>query len=305
MDGREPAGSDHERRAQSGVRGVSIEHERTGDTFTFEKGVRKTDGGQGFADVWFNGHFAFEYKQRGKYKDLTEAYQQLQRYRENLENPPLLVVTDIANWEIHTNFTSTARKVYKFTHRQIAEPTTLRILNHLFHDSDRLRPDRDTVQVTREAAASFKAIADNMRSWEAEPERIAHFLTKLVFCLFAEDAGLLPRGMSGERGIFAEIVSETRHKPDDFVLYIQQLFRAMADGGAALVGDPDQFLAKIRRYMDMGIRAFIFSGYPHLDECEMFGRYVLPQLETVSLPQAQGRIPATLPPTPLGAGERR
>ncbi|MDX2138460.1 MAG: LLM class flavin-dependent oxidoreductase [Chloroflexota bacterium] len=81
--------------------------------------------------------------------------------------------------------------------------------------------------------------------------------------------------------------------------------RARSGCGAALVGDPDQILAKIRRYMDMGIRAFIFSGYPHLDECEMFGRYVLPQLETVSLPQANGRIPATLPPTPLGAGERR
>jgi hypothetical protein len=218
-----------------------IAHDGTGEVFTFEKGVRTTEGGQGFADVWFKGHFAFEYKQRGKHKDLSAAYQQLQRYRENLENPPLLVVTDIAHWEIHTNFTSTAPKVYKFTHRQIAEPATLRLLKHLFHDPDRLRPDRDTAQVTREAAASFKAIVDNMRSWEAEPDRIAHFLTKLVFCLFAEDAGLLPRGMSGERGIFAEIVRETRQKPDDFVLYVQQLFQAMADGGKVLLRDIPYF----------------------------------------------------------------
>jgi alkanesulfonate monooxygenase len=81
--------------------------------------------------------------------------------------------------------------------------------------------------------------------------------------------------------------------------------RARSGCGAALVGDPDQILAKIRGYMDMGIRAFIFSGYPHLDECQLFARYVLPQLETVSMPQAQGRIPPTMPPTPLGTGERR
>jgi alkanesulfonate monooxygenase len=81
--------------------------------------------------------------------------------------------------------------------------------------------------------------------------------------------------------------------------------RARSGCGAALVGDPDQILAKIKRYMDMGIRAFIFSGYPHLDECELFGRYVLPQLETISLPQALGRIPDSVPETPLGMGERR
>jgi alkanesulfonate monooxygenase len=81
--------------------------------------------------------------------------------------------------------------------------------------------------------------------------------------------------------------------------------RARSGCGAALVGDPDQILAKIRRYMEMGIRAFIFSGYPHLDECELFGRYVLTQLETVSLPQALGRIPNAVPETPLGMGDRR
>jgi alkanesulfonate monooxygenase len=80
--------------------------------------------------------------------------------------------------------------------------------------------------------------------------------------------------------------------------------RARSGCGAALVGDPDQILAKIRRYMDMGIRAFIFSGYPHLDECRLFGRYVLPQLKTISMPEVQGRIPSTTPATPLGVGER-
>jgi alkanesulfonate monooxygenase len=55
----------------------------------------------------------------------------------------------------------------------------------------------------------------------------------------------------------------------------------------------------------MGIRAFIFSGYPHIDECESFGRLVMPHLDTVSLPHAYNRVPNTTPKTPLGAGERK
>ena len=80
--------------------------------------------------------------------------------------------------------------------------------------------------------------------------------------------------------------------------------RARSGCGAALVGNPQQILDKIQRYMDMGIRAFIFSGYPHLNECKMFGELVMPHLETVSMPIAQGRVPHALPATPLAAGQR-
>src|SRR5205085_10282677 len=80
--------------------------------------------------------------------------------------------------------------------------------------------------------------------------------------------------------------------------------RARSGCGGALVGDPDQIVAKLQRYMDMGIRAFIFSGYPHLRECELFTRYVLPRLKTCKLAVAQGRVPESAPATPLGAGPR-
>ncbi len=62
----------------------------TGERFTFEAGAGKQDGGQGFADVWYRDHFAWEYK--GKHANLDKAYQQLLKYREALLNPPLLVV---------------------------------------------------------------------------------------------------------------------------------------------------------------------------------------------------------------------
>ncbi len=74
--------------------------------------------------------------------------------------------------------------------------------------------------------------------------------------------------------------------------------------GAALVGTPEQIITKIKRYMDMGIRAFIFSGYPHKQECELFAEHVLPHLKTVSMPKEQGRVDGNQPDTPLGCGIR-
>jgi hypothetical protein len=75
----------------------------TGEWYAFEKGAEKFDGRDGFADVWKKGFFAWEYK--GKRKDLKAAYRQLVDYKDALENPPLLVVSDLATIEAHTNFT--------------------------------------------------------------------------------------------------------------------------------------------------------------------------------------------------------
>ena len=74
--------------------------------------------------------------------------------------------------------------------------------------------------------------------------------------------------------------------------------------GAAIVGNPDQVVEKLERYMEMGIRSFILSGYPHQQECELFAKYVLPRIKTVSLPSIFGRMPKTTPNSPLGNGPR-
>lgn len=80
--------------------------------------------------------------------------------------------------------------------------------------------------------------------------------------------------------------------------------RARSGCGAALVGTPEQIIERIQQYQKMGIRSFIFSGYPHLEEAEHFGSKVLPHLNNVSLPEVYGRVPAASPATPLGIGPR-
>jgi alkanesulfonate monooxygenase len=101
---------------------------------------------------------------------------------------------------------------------------------------------------------------------------------------------------------------ELRAKSEDD--YIEEhvwsgIGRARSGCGSAIVGSPEQVIKKIERYIAMGFRSFIFSGYPHLQECELFARHVLPALRTCKLPVVQGRVPATTPVTPLTTGDRR
>ena len=74
--------------------------------------------------------------------------------------------------------------------------------------------------------------------------------------------------------------------------------------GAAIVGNPDQIISKLNKYMKMGIRSFILSGYPHKEECKIFAKLVLPKLKTISLLQEQNKMPINEPLTPLAAGTR-
>tara|TARA_B100000780_G_scaffold276619_1_gene245551 strand:- start:7233 stop:8378 length:1146 start_codon:yes stop_codon:yes gene_type:complete len=74
--------------------------------------------------------------------------------------------------------------------------------------------------------------------------------------------------------------------------------------GSAIVGNPDQVYEKLKIYMDIGIRSFILSGYPHSAELDLFSKYVLPKIQTFSFPQILDRIPKNTPSSPLAKGNR-
>jgi len=107
----------------------------TGEWYAFEKGAGKAEGGDGFADVWMRDHFAWEYK--GKRKDLAAAYSQLNGYREALGNPPLLVVCDLARFEIHTNFTNTVPRASEPARPSTASPPAFRAKTKAGHKESR------------------------------------------------------------------------------------------------------------------------------------------------------------------------
>ncbi len=199
------------------------EADPTGEWFTFEAGVEKAGGGNGFADVWKRDYFAWEYK--GRHANLDEAYQQLLRYKDALYNPPLLVVCDLDRIVIHTNFTNTAKRVIEIGLEELLQWEKLEQLQALFADPFRFRSPRTTAQVTEEAAQHFARLSDLLRRHGEDPQRAAHFLIRLLFCLFAEDIGLLPKGL------FTRLVEQTRRTPGAFTAQLRQLFSAMAGGG--------------------------------------------------------------------------
>jgi len=137
------------------------EADPVGAFYTFERGVHKTGGEQGWADVWKRGCFGWEYK--GKHRNLAAAYEQLLDYREDLENPPLLVVCDMDRFEVHTNFTDTVKRVHRFDLADLDRPENLDTLRKLFDDPHALRPDRTAARITEETAASFGQLADALR----------------------------------------------------------------------------------------------------------------------------------------------
>ena len=202
-----------------------------GAEYAFEKHVIKTGGDdKGFADVWKRGFFGWEYK--GPHKDLKAAYEQLLKYREDLENPPLLVVSDYVRFEVHTNFTNTPAIVYKFTLDDLilsapvsgSDLPALEILRAVFQDPEKLKPGALEVRVTKKAAEEFTKLKDKLRARHEDNEAVARFIMQLLFCLFADSVGLLPDNL------FRESILLDRQKPRVFVRRLKKLFAAMATG---------------------------------------------------------------------------
>lgn len=201
--------------------------------FTFEYGANKTTGGEGWADAWKRGYFGFEAKSTGK--DLAKAYAQLKMYADALENPPLLIVSDLRRFEIHTNFTNAVKQVYSFTVDDLGQHETRRLLHAAFNDPQQLRPGTTREDITRQAAAKFATMAESLRKRGHEPHAVAHFLNRLLFCMFAEDIGLLPDH------IFSQLVKSVQGKPEQFESRAAALFAAMKDGGDFALADIEHF----------------------------------------------------------------
>ena len=199
------------------------EADPTGDRYCFERGARKDTGGDGWADVWKRHHFAWENK--GKHANLDDAFNQLRQYALALENPPLLIVSDMARFRIRTNWTNSVSETHEFTLDDLADAAARDKLKWAMSDPERLRPGESRQALTERAAATFAALAQSLRACGHEPQAVAHFVNRLVFCMFAEDVGLLPNSM------FTRMLEHARQQPEDFAVLARDLFGAMATGG--------------------------------------------------------------------------
>ena len=199
------------------------EADPTGETYCFEKGARKETGGDGWADVWKRHCFAWEYK--GQRANLDTAFAQLRQYALALENPPLLIVSDMRRFRIRTNWTNSVSKTHEFEINDLADAAVRDTLKWALSDPERLRPDETRQALTERAATAFALLAQALRERGHDPQAVAHFINRLVFCMFAEDVGLLPNNL------FTLMLEQARQQPEEFAAMARDLFAAMSTGG--------------------------------------------------------------------------
>ena len=204
-----------------------------GDHYCFERGASKDSGGEGWADVWKRHCFAWEYK--GKHADLEAAFNQLRQYALALENPPLLIVSDMHRFRIRTNWTNSVSKTLEFELDDLADGAVRDKLKWAMSDPGRLRPGETRQTLTERAAKTFAQLAQSLRDQGYAPEEVAHFVNRLVFCMFAEDVGLLPDDM------FTRMLKHARRQPEEFAALAQKLFGAMSTGGRVGFEDVEWF----------------------------------------------------------------
>ena len=172
--------------------------------------------------------------------------------------------------------------------------------------ADRMRAVNDVAQKYNRTLDYGLRVHVIVRDTEIEAKEYAEYITSKL----DDEYGKMIRDRAlDSTSLGVSHQSKNRELADKYGYIEQNLWtgvgRARSGCGAALVGSTDQVLSKINEYEKMGIRAFIFSGYPHIDEAKHFGSKVLPKLNTCSLPSVYGRVPNKTPSTPLGTGIRK
>lgn len=211
---------------------LGVEPPRQSGDYCYEQGLKKMLGGAGFADVWKRGCFAWENK--GPDKDLGPALMQLKNYAGALDNPPVLVVCNRERIEIHPCFTGYPSTPRIIALDDIGQPDSLQTLRWLFsvETIHKLRPLKSNAAITAEAAGEFARVAEAMRQRGLDGQQVAHFLIQCIFCMYAEDEGLLHQGSSDNPHIFTSILKSAREDVERAGKRIASLFGAMQNGGA-------------------------------------------------------------------------
>jgi N-6 DNA Methylase len=214
---------------------LNLDKPRSSADYSYEKGATKDGGKQGWADVWKRDHFGWENKKPGR--DLKAALAQLREYSGNLGNPPLLIVCDRERIEIHTAFRGYPDEPRTILLKDIGDSKNQQILRWVFTHPDKLKPLKSNAAITGEAAGQFAKLAKAMRDRGIEPQQVAHFLTQCIFCMFAEDEGLLNASATDDIHIFTNLLKAAQADPTKAANRIKTLFAAMQKKGGVYGND--------------------------------------------------------------------
>lgn len=201
----------------------------------------------GFIDCYKRGSFIGEAKKIRAGAETRQFDDALLRARGQAENyarhlpadegrPPFLVVLDVGNViELYAEFTCTGGSYTPFpdprSHRirldDLAKPEIRARLQAVWSDPHSLDPARRTARATREIAVRLARVAQSLEG-KYQPERVAAFLSRCLFSMFAEDVGLLPK--VDNEGAFTGLLKTLKNAPEQFVPLVAELWQAMDEG---------------------------------------------------------------------------
>ena len=138
-------------------------------------------------------------------------------------------------FRIRTNWTNSVSKTHTIELDDLTDAATRNKLKWAFSDPERLRPGVTRQSLTEQAAESFATVAQALRERGHDPNAVAHFVNRLVFCMFADDVGLLPNHM------FTRTLEQAQRIPERFTDLAGVLFRGMAKGGLVGIEPVDWF----------------------------------------------------------------
>jgi len=233
-------------------------------SITFVRGDGSTSAGR--IDCYRRGHFVWESKKlrlgpatKGFDDAMLRARQQAEDYSRALPaaegRPPFVVVVDVGHViELYSEFTRSGATYTPFpdpkNHRikleRLVEPDIRAKLRALWIDPMSLDPARVSAKVTREVAAELAILARSLEEAGNPSEVVAGFLTRCLFSMFAEDVGLLPKGLDGE-GSFIALLKAHKNNPPTLMKMLKVFWQSMDTGGfnSAIAADVLRFNGKL------------------------------------------------------------
>ena len=125
---------------------TSTDADPVGECYCFECGAGKDMRGDGWADVWKRGCFAWEYK--GRHRNVNRAFNQMRQCALALETPALLIVSDMVQLRHRTNWTNCVSLQQEFRLDDLADGAVSGKLEWAMSEPERLRPGetRQTIE---------------------------------------------------------------------------------------------------------------------------------------------------------------
>lgn len=172
--------------------------------------------------------------------DMGAAFRQARDYSNRLppdhERPPFLITCDVGrSFEFYSDFTLDGRAYHAFPDESrrvlpleaLVEPGTQDFLQKVWTQPHALDPAKERARITREVAGYLAQVSKALEERGHAPERVASFLGRILFAMFAEDARLLPANS------FTQLLTRCQDAPGSFRLQAEDLFRKMDIGGFA------------------------------------------------------------------------